>query len=144
MTEERKRALAAKALELHARKYNCAQSVACACADLVNADEEQLFRAMEAFGAGMGGFQETCGAVSGGMAVIGLANSNGSQAANSKASSYRAARALLEAFSQKAGSTNCGVIKGVESGVVLHSCSACIEDAVALTIEALEAEGVEL
>lgn len=140
MTEDEKKNLAAKALELHAKKYNCAQSVACALAEQYGANEEFLFKSMEAFGAGMGGFTETCGAVSGGIAIIGMANSNGSELVNSKAASYRVARAMVEAFREHVGSTMCSEIKGVDSGVVLHSCSACIEDAVLLTVEVLEAE----
>lgn len=140
MTEDEKKELAAKALELHAKKYNCAQSVACALADRYGADEEFLFKSMEAFGAGMGGFTETCGAVSGGIAIIGLANSNGSEFANSKAASYRVARAFLDSFRERVGSTMCPEIKGVDSSIVLRSCSSCIEDAAVLAAEALEAE----
>ena len=46
---------AEKALELHAKGYNCAQAVACAFSDQVDMDEDQLFKVMEGFGAGMGG-----------------------------------------------------------------------------------------
>ena len=61
-----------RALELHGKKYNCAQSVACTFAPFVGADEDACFRATEGLGAGMGGFTETCGAVTGAAVVIGM------------------------------------------------------------------------
>ena len=42
ITEREKRV--ARALEMHAVGYNCAQCVACACADAVGLDAEQAFR----------------------------------------------------------------------------------------------------
>ena len=53
---------AEKALELHAKGYNCAQAVACAFSDQVDMDEDQLFKVMEGFGAGMGGMHGTIAA----------------------------------------------------------------------------------
>ena len=61
-----------KALENHGKGYNCCQAVACAYADLVGVDENLIFAAGEGFGAGMGGMQCTCGAVSGACMVAGL------------------------------------------------------------------------
>ena len=68
-----RKALADRALEMHNRNYNCAQCVACTLAPFVGADEDLVFRATEALGGGMGGFTETCGAISGGEVIIGLA-----------------------------------------------------------------------
>jgi C_GCAxxG_C_C family probable redox protein len=53
-------------------EYNCSQSVAMAFRDLFELDENTLLKIMTAFGAGMGRSEETCGAVSGACAVIGL------------------------------------------------------------------------
>ena len=66
-----------KTLENHKKVYNCCQAVACAYCDLVGMDEETMFKAGEAFGAGMGGMQATCGAVSGAVLLAGLKNSSG-------------------------------------------------------------------
>ena len=49
----------------HDRGFNCCQAVACTYCDLFGMDEETAFKACEAFGAGMGGMEGTCGAVSG-------------------------------------------------------------------------------
>ena len=79
-----RKALADRALAMHGRNFNCAQCVACTLAPFVGADEDFVFRATEALGGGMGGFTETCGAISGGEVIIGLACSNGSDNPTSK------------------------------------------------------------
>ena len=43
-----------KAIELHNRKYNCAQAVACAFSGEIEVSERLLFKASEGFGRGMG------------------------------------------------------------------------------------------
>ena len=64
------------ATNLHHSKYNCAQAVACTFADKAGLDEQDVFRAAEAFGFGMGSMK-TCGALSGAALIIGLVNSDG-------------------------------------------------------------------
>ena len=61
----------------HDRGFNCCQAVACTYCDLFGMDEETAFKACEAFGAGMGGMEGTCGAVSGAVFLAGLKNSCG-------------------------------------------------------------------
>ena len=68
-----------KAMELHKKGYNCAQAVACSFCDVVQMDEDTLFRVTEAFGGGMGGMKGTCGAISGACAVAGLLRSEGKE-----------------------------------------------------------------
>lgn len=67
----------AKTIELHKKGYNCAQAVACAYCDLVGVDEDTMFKMAEGFGAGMGGMEGTCGAVSGAVLLAGMHNSHG-------------------------------------------------------------------
>ena len=63
----------ALAHQYHQQGYSCAQSVAGAFADLTDWTPEQLFAATGAFGGGVGGsHEELCGAVSGGLLVLGL------------------------------------------------------------------------
>ena len=131
-------ALVARALELHARGFNCAQSVACTLAPLVGADEDACFRATEGFGAGMGCLTETCGAISGGVTVIGMARSNGASNPTSKAATYRIVRQLVGRFHEQNGATLCSDLKGVATKQPLRSCDGCIEDALAITIDLLE------
>ena len=61
----------------HDKGFNCAQAVACTYCDLLGYKEEDIFRMTEGFGAGMGGMQATCGALSGAVLLAGLKNSDG-------------------------------------------------------------------
>ena len=115
------------AISLHDKGYNCAQAVACTFCKEFGVDEKEMFKIAEGFGLGMG-MMEMCGALSGMMMVIGLANSVGDleQGAPTKGATYKQ-------FKEKNGSYLCRELKGVETGKVLCSCPQCIMDAVALT-----------
>ena len=130
-------AAAARAQELHDAGYNCAQAVACACAAAVGADENEVFRLMEGFGGGMGCFSETCGAISGGIALLGYANSGGTENPRTKASTYKLSRQLVQRFGEANGSTRCPELKGLTGGPVLRSCPDCIDDGVRLVLDIL-------
>ena len=117
-----------KALELHHKGYNCAQSVVCAYCDLFGMDEETAYKASEAFGLGMGQM-EVCGALSGACMLAGMKTSGGlEQIGNTKGQTYKLNRVLGEAFREKNQSILCRELKGVETGVVLRSCDGCVED----------------
>lgn len=132
---------AKKALEYHAKGYNCAQSVACAFCDKLGKDEKTVFELTEAFGFGMG-TMGTCGAVSGMAAVVGMVESDGNlDAPKTKKQSYKAMKELTNKFVEMNQSVICSEIKGVETGKVLRSCNGCIEDAVNLLEEYLESKG---
>lgn len=124
-----------RARALRKELYNCAQAVACAFTDLLDLDESTLFRVMEGFGGGMGGHQATCGALSGAIAVIGLLTSKGFVAANTKAKTYELASKAVDLFEQRCGSLVCKDLLGDETGVELHPCNLCVEDAVRLVQE---------
>lgn len=122
-----------KALEKHKSGYNCAQAVACVYCDLVGMDEMTAFRATEAFGAGMGAMQATCGAVSGAVLLAGLKNSCGDlQNPVSKGRTYQLSRKIVEEFKAKNTSVVCKDLKGVETGKKICSCDECIADAARL------------
>jgi len=127
----------AKALELHDRNFSCAQSVACACCDLVGLDEETAFKIMEGFGGGMGGFTETCGALSGAVALVGYASSNGPNDPVTKKGTYKQVAPLVERFREMEGSTRCGELTGLAGGPRLQQCTKLIEDGVRLAVEHL-------
>ncbi|WP_080802731.1 C-GCAxxG-C-C family protein [Arabiibacter massiliensis] len=131
-------ALAARAIELRYRNFNCAQAVACALAPLVGADEDVCFRASEAFGGGMGGHTETCGAISGGALALGLANSNGMADPSSKQATYALVARLVARFREQNGSTICADLRGEPAGTPLRSCDGCIEDALVWTLDLIE------
>lgn len=143
MTEERIEELVEKAAELHHMGYNCAQAVACALSSEVGVDENVCFRLMEGFGLGMGQMHETCGAVSGAVAVLGFSNSLGSDSPTTKASTYGLVKQIGEQFLNKNGSTFCGELKGLTGRGVLRSCPGCIEDAVRIACGLIsEAPGI--
>lgn len=119
-----------EALANHGKGYNCCQAVACAYADLADADENLIFAAGEGFGAGMGGMQCTCGAVSGACMVTGLLKSSrNTREPVTKGGTYRITREIVRVFEEKNGSVICKELKGIETGKVLRSCDGCIEDA---------------
>ena len=114
--------------------YNCAQAVACTFCKEFGVDEKEMFKIAEGFGLGMG-MMEMCGALSGMMMVIGLANSVGDldKGAPTKGATYKQVKEQVMKFKEKNGSYLCRELKGVETGKVLCSCPQCIMDAVALT-----------
>ena len=94
-----RKALADRALAMHGRNFNCAQCVACTLAPFVGADKDFVFRATEALGGGMGGFTETCGAISGGEVTHRVSHcSNGSDNPTSKQDTYAWAHKLVDNF----------------------------------------------
>ena len=122
----------------HDKGYNCAQAVACTYCDLFGYKEEDVFRMTEGFGAGMGGMQATCGALSGAVLLAGLKNSDGQiNAPKTKGKTYKLSRQLLERFHERCGSTICAELKGVTTGTPVHSCADCIKDAAAIVEEVL-------
>lgn len=130
-----------KAAELHKKGYNCAQAVACAYCDMVNADEKEVFRMMEAFGLGMGDMKCTCGAVSAMVALVGMKNSDANlDAPKTKGATYKQVKELTAKFREMNGSVICADLKGIETGKMLRSCPGCIEDACNIVEAYLTAE----
>lgn len=130
-----------KSVTNHKSGYNCAQAVACAYCDLFGADEKETFKAMEAFGFGMG-TMGTCGAVSAMAALAGMKLSDGNlEAPATKKACYKAMKAMTEEFKEKNKSILCSELKGIESGQMLRSCTGCIEDAAGIIEKHLLAEG---
>lgn len=122
---------AEKAVENHKCGYNCAQSVACAYADLVGETEEQLYRVTEGFGSGMGGLAGTCGAVTAAVLLASLYAGEGI-GGKSRPRTARLARTIVGEFQKKNGSVICRELKGIGGGPVLRECSGCVADAAEL------------
>lgn len=125
-----------KAIELHHKGYNCSQAVVCAYADLFGIDEKTAFAMSESFGAGMGGMQSTCGAVTAMLMLNGVKNSSGELTEKpTKAQTYKIAKELTARFEEKNTSSICKELKGLTGGEVLRSCDGCIEDACKIVAE---------
>ena len=88
---------------------SCSQSVACAFADLVDMPLPALLAAAGAFGGGVGGsHEELCGAVSGGVLVIGLLTPQSAGGMESRKLVYARAREFRRRFLEVFGLTRCG------------------------------------
>lgn len=126
------------AIELHDKKFNCCQAVACAFCEEIGVEEKTLFKAGEAFGLGMGGMAGTCGALSGAVMLAGFKNSDGNtDSPATKADTYKLSREMVNRFKEKTGSTVCKELKGIETGEVLCSCPDCIRCGVEVVEEVL-------
>lgn len=124
--------------QLHKMKYNCCQSVAMVYADELGVDKVALFRMTEGFGAGMGGMQGPCGALSGAIALAGLKNSDANlEEPATKAATYKLVKEIYAKFEERVGAINCKDIKGIETGEMLCSCQNCIKIGVEIAQEVL-------
>ena len=124
---------------LHEKGHNCAQSVALPFCEQFGMDPAVAMRALEGFGAGMGGRDQTCGALSGAIFVAGLKHSDGNlESPASKQGTYAVCKAMCEEFCAACGGTaRCATIKGDEDGTVRRSCADCIELGVQLATKAI-------
>ena len=128
-------------LEIAAEKkrcgsHNCTQAVLCTYHDFAGMEEETIKNAGNAFAAGMGNMEGTCGAIVGAGIVLGLATQD-------KAKSIKGMRQIMDKFKQRNGATQCKLLKGVGTGKVLRECPLCVADASEFLEEILEKEGVQ-
>lgn len=91
-----------KAAELFFEGYNCAQAVAVAFCDVTGLDEKTTAKMVSAYGGGMGGLREVCGAVSGMFFVLGnLYGYDDPKNDAGKKQLYAQIQALAEQFKQE-------------------------------------------
>ena len=100
--------------------------------DLIGIDEATARNLGNAFGAGMGTMEGTCGALVGAGVVLGLVTKD-------RAAARKGMRQIMTQFQQRNGATQCKMLKGVGTGVVLRECTNCVTDAAELLEEQLEA-----
>ncbi len=88
--------------------YNCAQAVLDAFRDETGLDEDLALKIATGLGAGMGRKQEVCGAVTGGILVLGLRHGRGTTDDRSATEqTYLRTRELMDRFAAKHGSCLC-------------------------------------
>ncbi len=103
--------------------YNCAQAVLDAFRDEVGLGEDLALKIATGLGAGMGRKQEVCGAVTGGILVLGLRHGRGSTGGHSATEqTYVRTRELMDRFAARHGSCLCrqlleGYDLGTEEGL---------------------------
>lgn len=119
--------------------YNCAQAIACTYADLVGMDETQMYKIAEGFGAGMGGMDATCGALSGVCLLDGLLNSGG-EGSRTGGVTMMKMNAILQGFKKQTGAVRCRDLKGQGDLDHLVPCGECVRIAAELAEKTLFAD----
>lgn len=111
--------------------HNCAQAVLHTYADVAGISEEAAMHIAGAFGGGMGNMEGTCGALVGAGLVLGLVNKD-------KAKSMKQMRQIMTRFQERNGATQCRLLKGVGTNVVLRACPDCVADAAEFLEETMD------
>ncbi len=140
-----------KAFNYYINGFNCAQSVIVSFADALQMDEEATLRISSGFGGGMGGMQETCGAVTGAFMVIGFLRGKYKQGDDeAKEKTNNLIQEFSRKFAEKHGSINCmalinfdlntekGRKEAEKEDVFLKKCSIFVKEAVEILEEVLE------
>ena len=132
-----------QAKELFLSGYNCAQSVLLSFADDMKFSKELAQKMAAGFGGGMGKQQETCGAVTGAIMVLGLLK--GEEVNNNdelKAAAYGGVKDLTRDFVATYKTTQCrdligcdlntpeGSEKFKEEKIMENVCAGCVKKAV--------------
>jgi C_GCAxxG_C_C family probable redox protein len=132
------------ATDLFLKGYNCAQSVLYTFKEESGLPESTALKMASGFGAGMARKEEVCGAVTGGIMVLGLRHGRGAQDGREATElTYQKTRELMDRFAAKHGSYVCrqlldGCELTTEAGRqyfkennLLHSvCKACVQSVV--------------
>ena len=134
------------ALEKFSNGYNCAQSVLYSFCDELGMDRNAALKTACGFGAGMGRKQGVCGAVSGGVLVIGSKYGRGERdTREATEKTYGMIRELLDRFIEKHGSSLCRELLGgcdlsteegrkffKENDLFCKTCKPCVETVVGI------------
>ena len=102
--------------------YNCAQSVVCTYCDKCGLSLGDAAAVSSAFGTGMGNMEGTCGALVGAGIVLGLVTRD-------RNLSRSRMKVIMDKFQTRNGATQCKLLKGAGTGVVLRDCPDCVADA---------------
>jgi C_GCAxxG_C_C family probable redox protein len=96
------------AVEKFLAGYNCAQAVFYSFCDDFDFDKDTALRLACGFGAGMARKQEVCGAISGGIIVLGLRHGSGEgQGRTRTEATYRKVRELMSQFESRHSTCIC-------------------------------------
>jgi C_GCAxxG_C_C family probable redox protein len=134
-----------------AGNWNCAQSVLAVFCDDLGLDREAAMKLASGFGAGMARKQEVCGAVTGGIMVIGLKHGQAREDDKAaKETAYRLSREMMDRFQARFGSCLCrellpGIDLATEAGHARYKaegwsekiCRPCVRFSVGLLGEIL-------
>jgi C_GCAxxG_C_C family probable redox protein len=134
-----------RAAELFAQGCSCSQAVFVAYAPELGMPLDQALKVAAGFGGGMGRCGETCGAVSGGVMVLGLRHGSGVPGDRAaKERTYEIVHRFVEAFRARHGAVDCRDLLGVsidtpegqqqarEQGLFKSVCPQLVRDAAEL------------
>ena len=97
-----------KARALFYEGYNCSQAVVCAFEDVTGIDIKTSARLSSSFGGGMGRLREVCGAVSGGLLILGILRGyDDPEDYEAKVSHYQLVQEFARRFREKNGTIVC-------------------------------------
>ena len=97
--------------------YNCSQAVFSVFGPDFGVDPETAYRVACAFGGGLAGSGETCGAVTGALMVLGLKyGMTDFRSQKAKEETYEYAKRFLREFTSRRGSTRCRDLLGRDIG----------------------------
>jgi C_GCAxxG_C_C family probable redox protein len=108
-----------KAIEMMAgERFHCSQAIAAVGQEKLGKGNDDVIRAMGAFGGGLGGNGEVCGALAGGLAVLGLRYSRAQSDEKENPKMWADAQEIVRRFRDEivnqAGTINCRDIAGVD------------------------------
>lgn len=124
-----------EATKQHLSGFNCAQSVLTSCRDYTGLDDQTALAVSAGFGGGLR-CNEVCGAVSGGVMAVGLANPFvDAKDLEAKEKIAALTKAFCTAFQEQFGCLRCEQLKGDKS-----HCPAYIEFAAELAESMIQKE----
>ncbi|MFC1512255.1 C-GCAxxG-C-C family protein [Candidatus Latescibacterota bacterium] len=105
--------LTESALGIFEEGFSCSQSVLAAFCETCDLDRNTALKLADGFGGGMGHMALTCGAVTGGIMVIGLKHGRRSTSdSSSKEKTVTLVREFMRGFNGRNGSTDCRDLLG--------------------------------
>lgn len=146
-----------QALSQFVKGYNCAQSVVFSFCDDLSLGREGALKLASGFGAGMARNGQVCGAVTGGIIVLGTKYGRGEYDDKSATeTTYLKVRALMDRFAARQGAVLCnallhgcdltteeGQARFKENDLLNRTCKPCVQSAVEILegIMGLDARG---
>jgi C_GCAxxG_C_C family probable redox protein len=103
-----------KVIQYFRGDFNCAQSVFSVYSPEFGIEEVEARRTASGFGAGMGVLQKTCGAVTGGIMVLGAKYFGEQDIPGTKMLVYKKVRGLIGRFESKYGTVECFPLLGTD------------------------------
>ena len=99
---------------LHQKGFNCSQAVFATLAESMGMDRTLALKIASPFGGGIGHTGETCGAVTGALMALGLAEGISEPDRQAKEQVYARTREFLDRFRERYGAVACRVLIGVD------------------------------